>query len=54
MSNQNKGTDTMIVVGASGSVGILQDGLFAKILSDPNPKPREPDPTRSEEPQDGR
>jgi hypothetical protein len=28
-----------VVVGASGSVGILQDGLFAKILSEPNPKP---------------
>jgi len=54
MSSEDKGTDTTIVVGASGSVGILPDGFFAKILSDPGPEPRRSDSTRSEAPQDGR
>lgn len=52
MSNQNKGTDTTIIVGASGSVGILPDGVLAKILSD-NPEPHQADSTRSEEPSEG-
>ena len=54
MSGQDKRTDSTIVVGASGSVGILSDGLFAKILSDPGPEPSHSDSTRSERPQDGR
>jgi hypothetical protein len=52
MSNQNNGTETPIIVGASGSVGILPDGVFAKILSGPNPEPHQPESPRSEEPRD--
>ena len=49
MSNQDKPTDTTIIVGASGSVGILPDGVFAKILGGSSPEPHQPDASRSDE-----
>jgi hypothetical protein len=53
MSSQDKGTETTIIVGASGSVGILPDGVFAKILSGTTPEPHQPE-LRSEDPRNDR
>jgi hypothetical protein len=53
MSNQDKTTETTIIVGASGSVGILPDGVFAKILSGTTTEQCQPE-IRSEEPRDDR
>jgi hypothetical protein len=38
MNKQNKENETTLAVGASGSVGILPNGYFARILSDSGPE----------------
>ena len=53
MRKQSKDSSATVVVGASGSVGILPDGYFAKILSDPGPEPHQADSTQSEGSQAG-
>jgi hypothetical protein len=48
MSKENAGTQPTVVVGASGSVGILPGGFFAKILSEPSPKEK-PEPSGTQD-----